>query len=131
MKKIFLIIAFALISAFSYSQTLSDSEIYSYLENGAASVNSSCPTMVDNITRLDQLNVYHPKTIEYKYTVLLQKKDYNMTTLQNSLEPGLIQSIKTHPDMQLLRDYKVTFYYTYYDKFGVFMFTIKILPYQY
>jgi len=132
MKKLFFIITFVFASIFSYSQ--STSEIYSFLKEASVSVNANCPTMVDEITRLDMVNVYEPKTIEYRYTLLKSKSDYSpqmLETMKSYMLNSLSSSVKNTESMSILRDYDVTFMYTYYDKFGNFLFTCTIYPYMY
>jgi hypothetical protein len=113
---------------------MSDNEIYSLLQESSVTMNKKCPMMVDDITRLDCVKSYEPKTIEYKYTLLAAKCDYTeeqITSIKNNMEKSLIDNVKNKSVMVILTDNDVTFIYSYKDKFGDPFFTVKIYPYQY
>ncbi|MCK9574741.1 MAG: hypothetical protein WC979_03205 [Candidatus Pacearchaeota archaeon] len=134
MKRIFLAIVFALTCALSYSQTISDEQILVLLNQSAVTMNTTCPRMIDDITRLEFTKVYPPKTIDYNYTLLAPKSnftDLQISEIKSKMEVSLIQNIRINSAMGILRDNNVTFIYTYKDMNGVSFFSVIIYPYQY
>lgn len=98
----------------------------------ANEINKSCPIMIDNATRLDNAIALPNNVFQYNYTVVTMLKDsVNIDELKNYLEPTIINSVKTNPQMQTMRDNKVTVNYYYKDKVGVHLFTISVKPEQY
>jgi hypothetical protein len=95
----------------------------------ASELNKSCPIMVDQHTRLDNAAVMPNNVFQYNYTLVnLDKSEVNIDTLKKYVEPGLINNVKTHPDLQVYRDNKVTMAYNYRDKNGVFVLRINVTP---
>ncbi|WP_320019299.1 hypothetical protein [Labilibaculum manganireducens] len=98
----------------------------------AGELNKSCPIMVDNATRLDNAVALPDNVFQYNYTLISMSKDsVNIEELKSYLEPTIINSVKTNPDMQGMRDNKVQMKYYYKDKWGVYLFTIAVKPEQY
>ena len=98
----------------------------------AGELNKSCPIMVDNATRLDNAVALPDNVFQYNYTLIGMNKDsVNIEELKSYLEPTIINSVKTNPDMQGMRDNKVKVNYYYKDKSGVYLFTISVKPEQY
>ncbi|MDR2065226.1 MAG: zinc ribbon domain-containing protein [Prevotellaceae bacterium] len=93
----------------------------------ASEMNKMCPVMVDSETRLDNTSVKPGKVFQYNYTLVNMSKD-NVDTveLKNILEPGIINSLKSSPDMQYQRDHNVTLNYSYKDKNGFHLFVITV-----
>jgi len=98
----------------------------------ASEMNKSCPIMIDNATRLDNLIVLPDNVFQYNYTLVNMTKDsVKIDDLRNYLEPTIINFVKTNPDMKKMRDFKITVNYYYKDKTGVYLFTISVKPEQY
>ncbi|WP_461637436.1 hypothetical protein [Labilibaculum euxinus] len=98
----------------------------------AGELNKSCPIMVDNATRLDNAVALPDNVFQYNYTLIGMNKDsVNIEELKSYLKPTIINSVKTNPDMQGMRDNKVKVNYYYKDKSGVYLFTISVKPEQY
>jgi len=98
----------------------------------ASEINKSCPIMIDNATRLDNAIALPNDVFQYNYTLVSMIKDsINIDELKSYLEPTITNFVKTNPDMQTMRDNKVTVNYYYKDKAGVYLFTISVKPEQY
>ena len=68
----------------------------------------------------------------FNYTLVNMIKDsINIDELKNNVEPMIINVVKTNPELQSMRDRKVTLNYYHKDREGVFLFTISIKPEQY
>lgn len=88
--------------------------------------------MIDNATRLDNVIALLDNVFQYNFTLVSMTKDsININELKGYLEPSIINFVKTNPDMQTMRDNKVTINYYYKDKEGVYLFTISVKPEQY
>lgn len=84
-----------------------------------AELNEEAPIMIDSETRLDNAEVLPNKTIQYNYTMMnYSLGDIDIVEFEKSLKPVLVNSIKTNPEMELLRGEEVTFIYNYSDKNG-------------
>ncbi|MEO6902126.1 MAG: hypothetical protein ABI315_03150 [Bacteroidia bacterium] len=98
----------------------------------ANEINKSCPVMVDSITRLDNAVALPGNVFQYNYTgINMVKESVDIEAMKNYLEPTTINFVKTNPDMQMVRDNKVTVNYYYKDKKGVYLFTISVTPEKY
>ena len=95
----------------------------------ASELNKTCPIMVDQDTRLDNAVALPDNIFQYNYTLVnLDKSEVNLDTVKKYIEPGLINTVKTNPDLKLYRDNKVTMAYNYRDKSGVFVLKISVTP---
>jgi hypothetical protein len=95
----------------------------------ASELNKSCPIMVDQETRLDNALALPDNIFQYNYTLInLDKSEVNIDTVKKYIEPGIINNVKTNPDLKAYRDNKVTMAYNYRDKNGVFVLKINVTP---
>jgi len=98
----------------------------------ASEINKTCPISIDQYTRLDNTVALPGNIFQYNYTmVTLDKSEVNADTLKAKLEPGIVNNIKTNPDLKIFRDNKTTMNYSYKDKNGVFVLTISVTPDKY
>ena|SRR5688572_23902767 len=98
----------------------------------ASELNKSCPLMVDQDTRLDNAAAMPGNVFQYNYTLVnYDQSEIVPDTLKKYLEPGIINTIRTNPDMKIYRDNNVTIAYQYKDKNGVFLLKILVKPDQY
>src|SRR5688572_1527845 len=78
----------------------------------ASELNKTCPIMVDQDTRLDNAVALPGNIFQYNYTLVnYEKSELNIDTVKKYIEPGLINSVKTNPDLE--RKNKVTMAYNY------------------
>ena len=95
----------------------------------ASELNKTCPIMVDRDTRLDNAVALPDNIFQYNYTLVnLDKSEVNIDTVKKYFEPGLINNVKTNPDLKAYRDNKVTMAYYYKDKNGEFVLKISVTP---
>lgn len=95
----------------------------------ASELNKTCPIMVDQHTRLDNAAALPNNIFQYNYTLInLNKSEVNIDTVKKYIEPGLINNVKTNPDLKVYRDNKVTMAYNYRDKNGIFVLKINVTP---
>lgn len=100
--------------------------------NAASELNKTCPIMIDQETRLDNALAMPNKAFQYNYTLInLDESEVNVDTLKKYIEPFIVNSIKTNPDMKMFRDNKVTMIYYYCDKDGDFVYKLSITPDMY
>jgi ribosomal protein L40E len=98
----------------------------------ASELNKTCPIMVDQFTRLDNAVALPNKTFQYNYTLIgIDKSQLNPDTLKKYMEPGILNNIKTNPDLKMQREHKTTMIYYYKDEKGVFVHKFIITPDMY
>ena len=59
------------------------------------------------------------------------KAEINLDTVKKYFEPGLINNVKTNPDLKTYRDNKTTMIYSYRDKKGEFVVKFSVTPDMY
>jgi hypothetical protein len=102
------------------------------LAKSASEANKICPMFVDKDTRLDNTVALPGLVLQYNYTLVNYIKDsLDIETLKKGMEPLILNSIKTNPELKSHRDHKVTMNYSYHDKNKVFLFLISITPDMY
>ena len=114
----------------SYYFTESTQKIEKELAGFCTEINRSCPTMIDQITRLDGALIIPPKTIRYSYTLMISET-MDTLSVKGDMQPNMLNLIKTSPEMKALRDNRVTFTYSYRDIKGRYLFAITIKPEDY
>ncbi len=98
----------------------------------ASELNKTCPIMVDQYTRLDNAVALPDNSFQYNYTLVdIAQSEVNLDTVRKYIEPGIINNVKTNPDLKIYRDNKTTFIYYYKDKDGVFVFKLNVTPEMY
>ena len=98
----------------------------------ASEINKTCPIIVDKDTRLDNVVALPENVFQYNYTLVnLDKSEVNIDTVKKYIEPGIINNVRTHPDLKPYRDNKVTMAYNYRDKDGEFVLKISVTPDMY
>ncbi len=109
-----------------------DKVIDAKLTATANELNKTCPIMVDKETRLDNLMALPGKILQYNYTLVnYARTDIDTVKLKGAIMPGMIQGMKTMPDLKYMRDNKVTMSYQYKDKNGAYLMRIVLKPETY
>lgn len=109
-----------------------DTVIKVLLDKTANELNKTCPMMVDSETRLDNATSLPGNVFQYNYTIVNYIKDsLDVDALKANLEPGILNQIKTNPELKLFRDNDVTLAYSYADKNGVFLLKMTFAPKDY
>jgi hypothetical protein len=117
----------------SFSQKIS----FSDLKEEADQVNAACPTMVDNVTRLDKCEAIPDSKdliIQYTYTITsIQKLDVlgKIDQMRDFMDKTLAQKIKESDDLIRYKENNIIFIFVYYDKYHNFLFNIKLTPDKY
>lgn len=94
----------------------------------ADEMNKSCPVMIDQYTRLDNVKVLSGKKMEYNYTLL--GTDFSNIS-PDVLDENILNLVKTHPQMNNLRDLKTTFIYVYKNEEGKELHKYIVTPDMY
>ncbi len=90
--------------------------------DATSELNKTCPIMIDEDTRLDNAIALPGKVFQYNYTLnAYTKEEVRVDTAQKYLFPGIINNVKTNPDMHYFRDHQVTITFNYRDSDGVFI----------
>jgi hypothetical protein len=127
MKKNVLTLILGIVMTFSLTQC--KPSLDSLLKQAASEANKSCPVNIDKDTRLDNVSSLPDKQFQYSYTLVNYVKDsVNADELQKAIQPGILNQVKTNPDLKIFRDNKVTMIYSYSDKNKVFITKVNITP---
>ena len=98
----------------------------------ASELNKTCPIMIDQDTRLDNAVALPDNAFQYNYTLInIERSQVNVDTLKKYIEPEIINSVKTSPDLKFYRDNKTTMVYYYRDRNGIFILKLYITPDKY
>jgi hypothetical protein len=117
---------------FFVTQSFFKPSVDKQLADFASEFNKNCPMNLDEYTTLKNAVALPNKTIQYNYILVgVDKSQINLDTIKKYVYPGVLQNIKTNPDMKLFRDSKVTFNYYYTDKNGVYVDKYVIRPEMY
>ena len=88
--------------------------------------------MVDSETRLDNAIALPENTFQYNYTLVnMNKENMNVSEAEDFLQPNILNSIKTNPDLKVFRDNNVIMVYNYKDSNGNHLFKLIFEPSQY
>ena len=125
-------VAFAILAFFAVQQFFKSPTLNKELVKLASDMNKTLPMMVDSETRLDNTTACPNNTFQYSYTLInYDKESIDVIELKRTLEPHIVNQLKSSPQMQWQRDNKVTLDYYYKDKNGIYLFTITVKPEQY
>ncbi len=102
------------------------------LMDAASELNKTCPVMVDAETRFDNAVTLPHNIFQYNYTLVnIEKSAVDTIEFKRLMEPGLINQVKTTPQMEVFRKNKVTMNYNYRDKNGAYITLISITKDEY
>lgn len=98
----------------------------------ANELNKTCPSVIDDATRLDNATVMPNNSFQYNYTLFnLLRNDVNVDVATKTIEPKIIANIKKDPSFRFFKDSKTIMTYNYRDRNGQFIFKIVIGPEKY
>lgn len=98
----------------------------------AVEMNKSCPMMVEDFLRLDNVVAMPGNIFQYNYTLVhITKETANISQLTKDLEISLVDNIKSNPDLQIYRDNHTTMAHNYRDKDGKPLVIISVSPSDY
>ncbi|HET8855695.1 MAG TPA: hypothetical protein VFM60_07210 [Salinimicrobium sp.] len=102
------------------------------MKEAAADINANSPQLVDQFTRLDSVTAVADKSFRYHYTLFqYSKEEINLDTVNKYVRPGIIERVKTHPEMEFFRENEIIVSYLYYDKNGELVTSINVTPDMY
>ncbi len=95
----------------------------------ADEVNSSLPMMVDEITRLDNVEPGESKSFSYNYTLIYSEYSQMLIDqIQENLKSVVKENVRSSEEMRVFFENGVTVNYSYYDKNGQFLTNFSITP---
>lgn len=98
----------------------------------ANELNKNCPMMIDEQTKLVNAAALPDNVFIYNYMLTnLERDGIDIEEATKTMEPILINNIKSNPDMKYFKDNNVTLSYSYKDKHGVFVMKINVTPAMY
>lgn len=117
---------------FFVTQSLFKPSIDKQLTETANEINKSCPMRVDQYTTLKNAVALPGKTIQYNYILEgITKAEIKLDTVKKYVFPGVLENVKSNPQMKSFRDNKVTLNYHYTDKNGDFITEYIVKPEMY
>lgn len=98
----------------------------------ASKINESCPIMIDQDTRLDNVIALPDNILQYNYTLVHWVKDsIDLKAFEDHMQPMILNNVRTNPDLKIYRDNRTTMAYNYRDMNGEFITKISITADQY
>lgn len=95
----------------------------------AKEMNKSCPSMVDPLTRLDNVYFFDKDNLQFNYTLMNMDKDsLPIARLKNYMEPLILEKIKNSGTLRKFLDKNLTWIYSYNDRNGDFIFKVTYTP---
>ena len=114
------------------TQSIIKPNIENRLVQTADEINKTCPVEIDEGTILKSASVMPNKTLQYNFQLTnITKAEVKLDTVKKYLFPSILQKVKENPDMQDIRDLKITLNYSYVDKNGIFVTKYVIKPEMY
>ena len=97
----------------------------------AAEINQSCPKMVDEEKKLENVMSSPNNNFQFNYTLVnfssTQASD-DMGAIQEDLKSSIMSDLKNNPEFGLFKEKKTTLVYYYSDRDGNAIFDITITP---
>lgn len=110
----------------------SSKDIDKQLSIVSSQINKNCPIVVDQYLTLDNTMTYPNRTLQYNYSIVeYDKSEINLDTVKKYIFTGILENIKSNPDMNELKANKVIFNYYYKDKNGEFVTKYVVTPEMY
>jgi hypothetical protein len=119
------VVAYFLVKQFLFPPVTFDKAMM----EAASELNKSCPITVDAETRLDNAVALPDNIFQYNYTLInYAREELDIEVVKSNIQPGIINNVKTNPDLSAYREHKVTIAYYYKDKNSDFLFKILVGP---
>lgn len=98
----------------------------------ANEVNKTCPKMIDQDTRLDNVVAHSNNKFQYNYTLVnLSAETVDTIKFHQLVDANIINNVKSNPDLKIYRDNKTTIGYLYKDFSGNYLMRISVTPEMY
>lgn len=107
---------------------LSDKELLKEVQKG----NSLCPITVDEFVRIDSFSMPKSKFfMQHATAINMVKEEANLDTIKKYIEPGLLENVRTNPQLKPARSSKITFIYSFNDINGDVFYEYVVTPDMY
>jgi hypothetical protein len=88
--------------------------------------------MIDEATRLDNVEALPGNTMQYNYTlVTLNRSEINTDVFIKGIEPSILNNVKTNQEMKFMKKMKTTLIYHYSDMNGEYVHQFTVTPDMY
>jgi hypothetical protein len=94
------------------------------LQEMKSHIDSSCPEKIDDKTTLDSISVFGDDTLQYNYSLVLNKEKYNTEKMKSLLA----KQIQNGLNINGFRRKNITVVYSYIDSTGTFWFNEILSP---
>jgi len=102
------------------------------LASATALINDRCPEMVDPETRLDSVLLSRENQLSYYYTLPNKgSRGINPNSFTAFLLPGIIDNLRSNPDLRMHRDSSITFVFNYRGRNGKLITEFLVGPERY
>jgi len=102
------------------------------LASVTSKLNSYCPEMVDEETRLDSVFLSGEGHLTYSYTLILREVGtFNKDAFQGYIFPRILNNVHANPDLRMHRDSGLIMDFYYRDRNGELITEISIGPDRY
>ena len=95
-------------------------------------INDRCPEVVDPETRLDSVLLSRENQLNYYYTLPNKEgRGINPSAFTAFLLTGIIDNVRSNPDLRMHRDSSITFVFSYRDRNGELITEFSVGPERY
>ena len=95
-------------------------------------INDRCPEMVDSETRLDSVLLSQENQLSYYYTLPNKEgSGINPSAFNAFLLPGIVENVRSNPDLRMHRDSSITFVFNYRGRNGELITEFSVGPGRY
>ncbi|MCC5848959.1 MAG: hypothetical protein JJU29_12805 [Verrucomicrobia bacterium] len=103
------------------------SAIHGQLHMAQRTISAQLPVMVDEMTRIDRVEVTGPREMTYTYTLVsMQKSTMDTAFFSRFIQKELQQEYDTSPKMEMFRKNDVTVNHVYRDEAGEVIVSLQI-----
>ena len=102
------------------------------LASATAFINDRCPEVVDSETRLDSVLLSQEDQLIYYYTLPnMESRGINPSAFNAFLLTGIIDNVRSNPDLRMHRDSSITFVFNYSGRNGELISEFSVAPERY
>ena len=95
-------------------------------------IDDRCPEVVDPETRLDSVRLSRENQLSYYYTLPNRvSSGINPSAFNAFLLTGIIENVRSNPDLRMHRDSSITFVFNYRDRNGELITEFSVGPERY
>ena len=133
-RKEIIILAVGVLAILAVSMQLNErakkkSDWYKAIAQAAESLHRTCPVLLDAETRQDAVEAKTDRRVVFHRTLIhADVRDIDVASFKDRLRPGLVNHVRTHPEMQVFRDHRVAVVYVYQDKAAQEAFRVVVIP---